>query len=112
METTILLRMLRVLSAALLALTTTISLSAAHANAQRCIDIVEMHSAEEPISHHPTDATHEACCSGTCVICVGVPVTVATSVEADFSSAGFVLPAACLSGRTPAPGFKPPRSVA
>lgn len=112
METTILLRMLRILSVAFLALTMTIGLPATHAKAQRCVDIVQMHSAEEPISHHQTDAIHEACCGGMCLICVGVPVTSATSVEADFSSAGFVLPAACLSGRIPAPGLEPPRSIA
>lgn len=46
------------------------------------------------------------------MVCAGVIVTLAMVTEPDFPGSSYVPPDAGLSGRTPAPGFEPPRAIA
>ncbi|MCF3639642.1 hypothetical protein LXM94_06635 [Rhizobium sp. TRM95111] len=103
---------LRILSAALLAFAVFVGLPTAHGDVRQCADIAQTHSAGEPASHHQPDATHEACCGSICMACMDAAAPSAEIAEAEFPGASLARPSTCLSGRTPSPGFEPPRSIA
>ncbi|NKN35859.1 hypothetical protein HFC70_05770 [Agrobacterium sp. a22-2] len=113
MKTTTRRNVLRFLIAPLVAFSILVGLPTAHGDVTQCMDIAQTHSAGEPASqHHQSDGALEACCSSMCVACLSVVVTLGTVIETEFSSSSFALSAVCLSGRTPSPGFEPPRSIA
>lgn len=103
---------MRIVSAALLAFAMLVVTPMAHARFEACPELAQTHSAEAPASHHQSDTTPKACCSAMCVACVGVAAISATTVETEFSGASFTIQSPSLSGRTPRPGFEPPRLIA
>lgn len=102
---------LRALSAAFLALAMLVGMPAARADVPHCIDVTEMHSAKEPLSHDRHDTTHGACCNTMCAACVGMTTSSVATGEAELSSISFVVPTARLAGKTPSPGLEPPRPI-